>query len=136
MTSKYFIPTADLDGWVNSPIKVADYLVSHFFLSDYSQTMEFKGDVASFSWLLHSHQGDISRITSETKNTLADYFSKYFHDVKVEIVEKQEENSINNYGLMLYLEFTDNLGIIHTLSRLIKHNGMKVNDIIAVINGI
>lgn len=134
MTSRYLFPSLDTDGWVNTTVKVADYLISHFFLSDYSQTHVFDGKVASFSWILQHYQSDITGIISETQSTLQKYFSSQFNEVEVEVREKEDPSSINNHPLTIYLGFIDQDGVEHTLERIIKYQGLKVTEIISVIN--
>lgn len=134
MSSKQYLPSLDTDGWVKTSVKVADYLISHFFLSDYSQTSMFPGNVASFAWILQRYQSDLTRIQTETQDTLTSYFSKYFKEVEVQVTELDNPESINDHHLSLYLTFVDEAGVKHNLSRMIKYTGMKVTEIIAVIN--
>lgn len=134
MTSKHLFPSLDTDGWVESSVKTADYLLSHFFLSDYSQTAFFKGEVASFAWILQRYQGDIEQIKEETRSVLSRYFTKQFDNVDVQIDEIENKESINAHQLTIYLVFTDQDGVTHNLARLIKYTGLKVTDVIAVIN--
>lgn len=134
MTSKYLFPTIDTDGWVNSPIKVADYMLSHFFLSDRSQTFFFEAKVASFAWLLQRHQGNLTALFDETQSTLSTYFSQQFTNVEVQVSELSNETNANRTGITLYLVFTDTAGVTHNLSRIVKYSGMKVSAVLAAIN--
>ena len=134
MTSKYLFPAVDTDGWTKTSVKVADYLFSHFFLSDYSQTAVFNGKVASFAWILQRNQSDISSIMSVTQETLSQYFSKQFDEVEVEVYEIPNEESINDHKLTLFLSFKDKDGVSHSLERIIKYQGLKVTEIISVVN--
>ena len=134
MTSKYNFPALSTDSWTKTSIKVADYLFSHFFLSDYSQTSIFPGQVASFAWILQRHQSDITQIKTTTQETLSLYFSKYFDEVEAQIGEIPNEDSINDHKLTIFLSFKDQDGVSHTLERLIKYQGLKVTEIIAVNN--
>ena len=127
-------PSLDTDGWVNTPVKVCDYMLAHFFLSDYSQTATFPGEVASFSWILQHYQGDVTRICEVTQTTLARYFGKQFAEVDIQVSQLPNPESINEKPLSLYLILTDSDGITHNLARLIHYDGMKVSEIIAVIN--
>jgi len=135
LTSKYLFPSLSTDAWVQNPVKVADYLISHFFLSESSQSTVFKDQVYSFPWLLQRYQGDISQLCRETERSLSTYFSGQFSSVEVQVTEKAIADSINKQGITLYLVFTDQKGTQHNLARLIKYAGLTVNEIIAVING-
>lgn len=135
MPSLHLFPTLDPDGWVETSTKVADYLVSHFFLADYSQTAFFPDNVASFAWILHRYQGNITTIITETQQRLNAYFSTQFTNVDVQLTELADKSNINSHSLSLYLVFTDTDGVEHNLSRMLKYSGMKVTELIAVING-
>lgn len=135
MSANYLFPTLDTDGWANTSIKVADYMLSHFFLSDHAQTAFFTGDVYSFAWILQQNQGQIDRIREETQSSLSTYFSKMFSQVDVQVADVANPDSINQKIISLYLVFTDTEGVSYNLSRLVKHTDMKVNEVIAVSNG-
>ena len=123
------------DGWVNTSIKTADYMFSHFFLSDYSQTAEFSGDVASFSYIVERYADDLSAMAQQIQSNLAAYFSTQFSNVDIQASTIQNiQTTINVYELTLYLTFTDTDGVTFNLSRLVQYAGLKVVDIIAVIN--
>lgn len=134
MSSLTLHPSLDTDGWLETTIKVADAMLSHFFLSDYSQTSEFRGEVSSFSYILQLHQGDLPRIREVTQSTLSRYFSKQFTDVDVQVADIKNVESINKQQIGIYLVFTDGDGISHNLSRLINYSDMKINEIISVLN--
>ena len=135
MVSKTLHPTLDTDGWVDSPIKCADYLLSHFFLSDYSQTAHFPGLVASFAWILQRYQGDYSRILEETQSTLSAHFEKQFSNVEVQVSDIPNPDSINQKQLSLYVVFTDTTGTEYNLARIVQYaDNLKVTNIIAVNN--
>lgn len=134
MTSKHLHPALDTDGWVKTPIKVADYMLSHFFLADKSQTAFFPTEVVSFSWILQTHPDDMIAIRTTLQEELARYFSKQFSNVDIEVSEIAASDSINKRQLTLYLAFYDGDGIGHNLSRIIKYSGLKVTEIISVNN--
>lgn len=136
MTSKYIFPALDTDGWTKTTIKVADYLFSHFFLAEYSQTFAFSKNVSSFPWILQHHQSNLEEAIATTQQTLSAYFSKYFDEVECQVAEVPNAESINNHQLSIFLSFVDQTKTKHNLERLIKYQGLKVNEIIAVNNGV
>lgn len=133
MTSRTLLPTLDTKGWINRPISVYDTMLSDFFLSEYSQTFAFTDDVSSFPWILQQYRDDITRIASETKSRLSIYFARQFNDVEVTVNYQANENSINSYALLLFMEFTDVNGERFNLNRLIKHDDLKVSEIISTL---
>ena len=135
MTSTTLHPALDTDGWVNTSVKVADYMLSHFFLSDYSQTTHFPGEVSSFVWILQHYQDSVTRICEITQSTLSKYFSKQFSDVDIQVTEITDAaTSINISHLGVYLVFTDKDGVTFNLSRLIHYDGMKITSITEMLN--
>lgn len=133
MTTRTLLPTLSLDGWVNTPIKAADYLLSHFFLSDYSQTAIFPGEVMSFSWLLQQYQDNLSGLKSRLQSDLSKCFSHYFSDVEVQVTDEAMMNSNNKRALVIMLVFTDENKVEYNLARVIEHDGMKVSQINAAL---
>lgn len=134
MTTKHLFPTLDTDGWVETPVKAADYMLSHFFLSEYSQTAHFPGDVSSFSYIVSRFQNDVTAIVAETRRALSLYFSQQFESVEIEVGQQVREDSINIIDLTLFMTFRDQKGEEYNIARMIKYNGLKVAEIIAVIN--
>lgn len=134
MAEENLFPSLSPDGWVNTPIKKADYILSHFFLSDYSQTSCFPGKVKSFSFLVQKHQNEVNELATELQTVLSEYFSNYFNNVEVEITSISDATSINIKNLTLYLAFSDATGNQINLSRLIKYADMRAVEIIATNN--
>lgn len=135
MTSKTLFLSLDTDAWVQTPLKVADYLISHFFLAEHDQTSLFKGQVASFPWLIMRHQNEIQQLCTETERTLSGLFSHYFSDVEVQVTEKSIDGSLTKKGITLFLVFTDTKGVKHNIANIVSYDGYKVTEIAAVIGG-
>lgn len=135
MTARHLYPTLGGDGWVKATVKTADYILSHFFLAEYSQTSEFTGLVSSFPWIMAKNQRDIDGMKRDTRTALSREFSYQFDNVTVEVTDMEEEDSINLHALTIFLEFTDSTGKVHNLSRMVRHNFNKVTEIIDLNNG-
>lgn len=134
MSSTYLHPSLDSDGWISASVKVADSMLSDFFLCDFSQTAHFPNDVASFAYLLQRYQGSVQDIARETQRTLSNYFSKQFRDVEIEVSPQDQPDSINLKALNIVLVFTDTEGVVYNLSRIVNYTGLKVTDIFKAIN--
>jgi len=134
MPSKYLHPSLDGDGWISASVKVADSMISDFFLCDQSQTAHFPNDVASFAFILQRWQGQVQDIARETQRVLSDYFSKQFDSVEIEVFAEDTEESINLKTLNLILIFTDSDGVVYNLSRIVNYSGLKVTNIFKAIN--
>lgn len=135
MTARFLYPTLSGDGWVRATVKTADYILSHFFLAEYSQTAEFTGLVSSFPWIASKYQQDVDGMKRATRDALFREFNYQFTDVTVEVTEGSEADSINLHSLTIFLEFTDRDGKVHNLSRMVRHNFEKVTEIIDLNNG-
>lgn len=135
MTSKHLFPTIDLDGWVKSPVKVADYLMSHFFLSEYNQTSNFPDNVYSFANLMQKNIESATLLAKDLQDSLTDYFTTQFSNVTIEVTTSDKPDSNNLKNLNIYMVFTDSVGTEHNLARLVNYSGNKVTEIISINNG-
>jgi len=135
MATTATLPTLSTDGWVDSSLKTADYLFSHFFASDYSQSYTFIGSVSSFAHILHVNQGSISSTIRELQSSLSDYFGKYFTNVVVEIDDTATVEGSSSVTLNLFLNFTDKTGTTYSLGKMIEYTNTTINRIITLNNG-
>ena len=76
-----YVPSLSLDGWVGSTQEAADYLFSHFFLSEVSQTECYPSYITSFPELIERNNGDMTKTRDDTEAALRFYFSNYFLDI-------------------------------------------------------
>lgn len=136
MTSKVLLPSLNENGWVNSPVTVADALFSHFLLSDYSQTYLYKDQVSSLPWIIQNTQGNITDTIIATQDTLNKYFIRYFDNVVVEVTEIPNASEPSKGQISIYLQFTDTEGVQHVLGRLITIIDSKISEIISINNGV
>jgi len=135
MSSKVLFPSLSEDGWVNTPLKVADLLFSHFILADKSQTYMYDDMVASFPWIIQNTQKDITQTIIQTQETLRSYFIRYFNDVVVEVSEVPNVLEPSKGQISIYLRFTDTEGTDHVLGKLLTIIESKVAEIIDISNG-
>ncbi len=130
-----YFPALDMEGWVTSGVHIADYIFSHFFLSDYSQTQLYLGHVSSLSWILQTHQNDIRKIVSTTENTLRSYFQRYFNNVVAEVTYDADPTNLSKLELTIYVSFEDSDGKQHTLGRLLNVINSKIAKVKKINNG-
>lgn len=135
MSSKYPYPGLSVEGWTSASLTVADQLLSDFFLSEYSQTYQFTNSVSSFPWIIQQYKENLTELQSVLQNTLTNYFLKQFHEVEVEVLTEIVEGSINHIAIRFFMEFTDTTGERFNLSRMIKHDGMRIIEISNYLNG-
>ena len=85
------MPSLSMDGWITSTSIKADYLISHFFVSEYSRTFLFEGEVASMPYLIQKHKNDILGLVRDVELTLKSYFGRYFPKAEVQVSSKEYE---------------------------------------------
>lgn len=124
------LPTLSTDHWVDDTSKKADYILAHFFESDYSQTALYVGHISSLAWVIREANGDMSKTENLLTQTLKTYMDRYFENVVVE-VRVNESNQPNSYVyLNLYIGFTDDKGVQHTLYRMLELLDGKLSKVI------
>lgn len=124
------LPTLSDDGWVSDSRKKADYLLAHFFESDYSQTALYLGNVSSLSWVMQEGNNDMPKTVRLLRDTINDYLSRYFESVETEVSVNEANQPSSYVYLNIYIGFTDSEGKEYTLSRLLETIDGKLNKVI------
>lgn len=132
MKDNAILPALSIDGWVDTPMRAADYLFSHLFLSDFSQTYIYFNKVSSIPYLLYKHQNSIQNLTSEIKMMLDNYFGNYYDLVECDVINTSG-NSING-SITIYLQLKDGDDIF-TLNKVLEYTDSKIKNIIDYNNG-
>lgn len=135
MSLATYVPSLSEDGWVNSPILMGDYLISHFFLSDYSQTELYNGSVSSLPYLITQYQGNITGLLTAVQSTLQQYLSRYFSSVTIETNQVPNPTNSSQIGFSIYVSFIGADGNTYTLDNLIETLDSKISNIVKITNG-
>lgn len=135
MDKPIYFPSLSEDGWIIDSKMQADYLFSHFFLSDYSQTQLYLKQVSSLSWVIQEGNKNITKTTSDLKETLAIYFGRYFKEVEVEVRDANFDPNNVRAELTLYVKFNDNEGNEVILGKLIHLLNAKITKVVNLSNG-
>lgn len=128
------LPALSEDGWVTTDGRQAEYLFSHFFLSDYSQTYIYTDQVTSFSWILATANGNVTEIQSLTQSRLERYFSRYFNNVVVEVNTEENPDNPTEVTLVIYLTFVGKDGVQYNLSRMVFANNSLIKKVVDLSN--
>lgn len=128
------LPSLSLDGWVGSTAEKSDYLLSHFFLSEKSQTALYTGHVASLPGIIQQYKGDMIGVSEAVRATLYKYFSRYFYDVTSECTYETESADSSKVALKIFVSFTDSTGHSYTLGRLATLVNSKIEKIVQYNN--
>lgn len=129
------LPTLSEDGWVESTSKVADMLMSHFFISNFSQSYIHAGRVSSFPYILAVNHGNIEMICSETRSVLSAYFGRYFDNVGVEVKEVDNPDEPSKAALSMLIQFTDKEGKNFSVGQILEVIDSKFRKIADINNG-
>lgn len=135
MANKIVYPSLSEDGWVSSGIKIGDNLFSCFLISDYSQSYIYSGLISSFPWILQETQNDMSRTISLTQQTLSDYFSRYFNNVIVEVMEIDNLTDPSKGQISIYVKYSDSDNKEYVLGKMLEIADLTVKKIIDINNG-
>lgn len=133
--TKFVVPALSADGWVQSSKERADYLLSHFYLSDYSQTHLYTGNVSSLSYIMTTYGHDKYLLQTNLQKTLQDYFVRYnFKNVIVDINIVDETPDSNKQILKIYMGFTDEEGQEITLENILSIINGKFAKVVSKVN--
>jgi hypothetical protein len=135
MADDIMFPSLSEDGWINSSMKIADYLLSHFFISDYSQSYLYIEHVSSLPWIIQKNQSDIPKTCSDIQSTLVNYFSRYFDNVEVEVIDVTNADAPSKVELTIYLKFIDKDNKEYVFGKLLEIANMTITKIIDINNG-
>lgn len=134
MALPQFFPSLSEDGWVDDPVLLGDYLISQFFVSDYSQTQLYLGEVRSLPQIVQSTQGDSNKLISMVQTELMTYFSRYFNNVYVESALVNNPTDSSEIGFTIFISYIDTNGNTHQLNNLINTLNSKISNIINLNN--
>lgn len=125
------VPTLSSDGWVRSSVMRLDYLLSHFFLSEYSQSYMNYGNVASLPYILAINKADKDKLTTDVDQVLRAYLSRYFKEVKVKVWLEGD----TDVKLHIALSCLDDEGVYTDAGRLATIVDGKLKKVIKINNG-
>lgn len=128
------VPTLSLSGWIKSTPEKADYLFSHFYESEYSQTYLYKGRVANLQYIIQKNKDNIDSMCSEIQSTLTTYFSCYFRRVVVELDYIEEPANSGRITIRMYISVTDIDNKEFNLSRLADIIDSKFDKVRKLVN--
>lgn len=132
--SSNVVPTLSTDGWVETPIIKADRLFAHFFVSEYSQTFLYKGNVTSFPYIIQNNKEDPSGTASAVKISLTNYFNRYYENCDVAVDWKMAPEDTARVELEIYVELLDSDGVKFSLGNTVTLIDSKVEKVVKLNN--
>lgn len=134
MSNTRVMPSLSEDGWVSDPLQIADYLMSHYFLSEYSQTALFPKEVSSLPYVIYENQGNPSKTAEKVKTGLTTYFSRYFNNVVVQSSYRDDEEDPSRSIIDCFIEFVDHTGKTLNFSKSAELINGKFSRIVFINN--
>lgn len=97
------VPTLSTDGWVTDPVIMFDRAFADFMTSNYSQSMEFHGAIASLPWVIQKTTGDPIGLKNVAKRVLEDHLADMFDVVQVDIEVRDHPTDKGRLQLIFYV---------------------------------
>ncbi len=125
------VPTLSTLGYITDAVKKFDFLLSHFFLSDYNQTYLYKGHVTSLTRIIENSGNHIESTILGLTNGLKDYLKRYYLDADVKVTTPDTE--VSNIELTISITVTE-AGSSYTFMRLLEAVDGKMQKIVKINN--
>lgn len=132
--NKIPVPTMSSDGWVFESLHMADYLMSDFFLSEYSQTALYPNTITSLPYIIEANKESPERIAEKIQDGLEVYFSRYFKNVIVQASYRDDPTSGSKAIVDVFIEYVDSEGKTHSFAKGAEIIDGKFNRIVEINN--
>lgn len=97
------VPTLSTDGWVTDPVIMFDRAFADFMTSNYSQSKEFHGAIASLPWVIQKTTGDPTALKNVSKKILEDHLNDLFDVVQVDTEVRDHPTDKGRLQLIFYV---------------------------------
>lgn len=98
------VPTLSTDGWVTDPVIMFDRAFADFMTSNYSQSNEFYGAIASLPWVIQKTTGDRTALKNVSKRVLEDHLADLFDIVQVDSEVRDHPTDKGRLQLIFYVQ--------------------------------
>lgn len=124
------VPTLSTYGFVADQASKIDYLLSHFFLSDYNQTFLYPGYVYSLPEIIQKNGGEVDGVTSDLTRKLKDYLGRYYLQVELDIhpANGQGTDASSRIELIISMNLVDE-GKNAQFVRLLRADNSRMSEI-------
>ena len=129
-----YFPSLSESSWLTTSQRIADAVIAHFLISNYSQSNIYTGNVSSMAYVIEQGQGDVNKTISLLENTLTTYLKRYFNQVSIEIKELNISNNSSNVSLTMYLGLIGLDGVGITLDKLISRVNSSTFKMVSLNN--
>lgn len=127
------LPTLSSSGWIEEVAEKADRVMSYFFVSEYSQSEIFKGNVTSLPHLIQQFGNDPLVLREEVTRKLQGLLERYFEEAVVTTEITNEDQPASRIDLEISVRVRED-GESYSLAKLVKTVNGKVEEFIRVNN--
>lgn len=129
------VPSLSASGWVGNISEKLDKLISYFFLSDFSQSHLYQGQISSLPYLIKECADNRSLLRSETKRVVMNFITPYFDTIQVDVtISAVDETNPDNINLRVDATVTQD-ATIYSVGKEIQVVNSKVVAIFDANNG-
>lgn len=129
------IGTLSAKGWVNEMSIKADYLLSYYFTSQYSQSNLYRGGISSLQYHLQMWGNSPNALTNQLPEAIKNYLSGYF-DMVTATVKLVDPTSVDDGRMTIQLSVSVTQdGVTSSLGRLVSYLNSKIVSIFNMNNG-
>jgi hypothetical protein len=129
------VPTLSTQGFVRDSSGKFDFLLSHYFLSDYNQTYLYAGQVSSLPQIIERSGSHIPELLADLKRSLFEYLANYYDSVSVEVdtTSNLTTDPRTDLELRVVISLAEN-GKQAVFGRLLKSENSKLASIVKLNN--
>lgn len=104
------VGTLSTRGWARTPEEKIRELINHYTESGYSQSVLYKGNIKSLSYIRALHQNDPAALAEEVQNSLIgllrNVFSETYNEVDVDVAAESDNGSDVIFRLVISARVT------------------------------
>ncbi len=120
-------------GFVKDAITKFEFLISHFFLSDYNQTYLYYGNVTSLPRIIEENGNNIDGTIYDIKEKLTKYLNRYYDSSQIEVYLSDPASLSGSVSITISAIVIDN-GTRKSFTRMLQAYDGKVQAITKLNN--
>lgn len=129
------VPVMGTQGYVTDVANKFAYLFTNYYLTDYNQSILFKGEIVSLTRSLQECGSNKTTLTQRVRSELVTYFNRYYDSVSVNVTVEDDTTVGNEDQLVLTITvaITDS-SVTSEFSRMVKTANGVINKVIDLNN--
>lgn len=128
------VPTLTEIGWATSIAHRFDFAFADFMSSDFSQSEEFQGTIASLPYIIQKTAGDLLECANLAKSQLTAHLTDLFEQVEVKTEVRVYEDNDSKAMLIFNITAVEN-GVAYSFTRAIEDIKSRTLNLLDINNG-